>query len=88
MVLTTVSHLNNFVFNLTPQNAAGQTDTRGVTGYHKFYDQAEGWRSASDLAVGYMLRGRTLEIPAIHRPAPNNCRQGRRYCPLNVTSGT
>jgi hypothetical protein len=57
VVLTTVNHLNNFVFHLTLQNAQGEAETLGVTGHHKFYDQAQGWQSVVDLTVGDSLRG-------------------------------
>ncbi len=57
VVLTTVSHLNNFVFDLTVRNAQGDLETLGVTGWHKFYDEAEGWQSASELDLGDTLRG-------------------------------
>ena len=65
VVLTTVNHLNSFVFNLTLKNATGQTDTLGVTGYHKFYDEAEGWQSVCDLTIGDTLRGRDGNVVTV-----------------------
>ncbi len=52
VVLTTVSHLNDFVFHLTLDEASGQADTIGITGYHKVYTEDRGWVDADDLRQG------------------------------------
>ncbi len=57
VVLATVSHLNNDVYDLTLTDASGITDNLGVTGYHRFYDEAKGWTDVQDLYVGEILRG-------------------------------
>jgi hypothetical protein len=56
VVLTTVSHLNNFVFNLTLADGQGHMDNLGVTGWHKFYTEDRGWVSASELYLGETVR--------------------------------
>ena len=57
VVLTTVTHLNDYVFNLTLKNASGETETLGVTGYHRFYDETNGWTQTQNLQIGETLRG-------------------------------
>jgi len=57
VVLTTVNHLSNFVYDLTLKDASGNIETLGVTGYHRFYDKALGWTQAQFLRVGEVLRG-------------------------------
>ena len=52
VVLTTVNHLNNYVFNLTLTDASGADDTIGITGYHKVYTEDRGWVQAYDLHEG------------------------------------
>jgi len=56
VVLTTVNHLNNYVFNLTLTNASGADDTIGITGYHKVYTEDRGWVQAYDLHEGETVR--------------------------------
>lgn len=56
VVLTTVSHLNDFVFTLTLSDSQGNSDNLGVTGYHKFYTEDRGWVSASELTQGEVVR--------------------------------
>lgn len=56
VILTTVSHLNRFVFRLTVKDASGKSETLGVTGYHKFYSETrKAWVSAKDLHDGERL---------------------------------
>jgi hypothetical protein len=57
VILTTVSHLNDNVYDLTLTGAGGMEDTLGVTGTHRFYDESAGWVHTSDLYVGELLRG-------------------------------
>lgn len=57
VVLTTFTHLNNFVFDLTVSNATGQVETLGVTGFHKLYAEDRGWTSVADLRPGEKIRG-------------------------------
>ncbi len=57
VVLTTVSHLNNYVFDLTLTDASGHGDALGVTGYHRFYTEDRGWVTADQLYLGELIRG-------------------------------
>ncbi len=58
VVLTTVNHLNQFLFDLTVSDASGHRETIGVTGWHKIYSESrDGWVSASLLTNGELLRG-------------------------------
>ena len=56
VVLTTVSHLNTYVFDLTLSDSQGNSDTLGVTGYHKFYTEDRGWVTVDQLAMGELIR--------------------------------
>jgi len=56
VVLTTVNHLNNYVFNLTLTDPSGADDTIGITGYHKVYTEDRGWVQAYDLHEGEAVR--------------------------------
>jgi len=56
VVLATVNHLNNFIFDLTLKDASGVVDTLGVTGWHKMFSESRGWVSASELKAGETLR--------------------------------
>jgi RHS repeat-associated protein len=57
VVLTTVTHLNNYVFHLTLDGSAGREDTLGVTGYHRFYSESRGWEPVDQLKAGEVVRG-------------------------------
>ena len=57
VVLLTVSHLSDDVYSLTLKNAAGVTETLGVSGYHRFYDEIAGWTQVQNLQVREVLRG-------------------------------
>ena len=58
VVLTTVNHLNSYVFELTIKDATGHSETVHTTGFHKFYsDSRNGWISANELRKGEQLRG-------------------------------
>jgi hypothetical protein len=57
VVLATVTHLNDDVFNLTMTDNAGDSTTIGVTGYHKIYTEDRGWVDAGDLYDGELVRG-------------------------------
>lgn len=75
VVLTTVNHLNNFVFNLTLKDAHGKSDTIGVTGWHKIYSEQRGWVSVSELEHGELIRNADgyarvaglVRDPGVHR---------------------
>ena len=58
VVLTTINHLNHFLYELVLANDAGQRETVNPTGYHKFYSETRhDWTSASELRGGERLRG-------------------------------
>ena len=58
VVLTTVNHLNKYVFELTIRDATGRCETVHTTGFHKFYtDSRNAWISANELRKGEQLRG-------------------------------
>ena len=58
VVLTTVNHLNKYVFELTIKDATGHSETVHTTGFHKFYsDSRNAWISAAELRKGEQLRG-------------------------------
>jgi hypothetical protein len=57
VVLTTVSHRDDFVFDLTLRDARGKSETIGVTGHHRFFDEMSGWTEVKDLRFGRVLRG-------------------------------
>ena len=58
VVLTTVNHLNKYVFELTIKDATGQNETVHTTGFHKFYSATrDAWISANELRQGEQLRG-------------------------------
>ena len=57
-MLTTVNHLNKYVFELTIKDATGQNETVHTTGFHKFYSATrDAWISANELRQGEQLRG-------------------------------
>ncbi len=62
VVLTTVSHLTNDLFNLTLTNSQGQAETLGVTGTHRFYTEDRGWVVASDLRMGELVQGANGDV--------------------------
>ena len=58
VVLSTVNHLNKYVFELTIRDAAGHSETVHATGFHKFFSASRnGWISAAELQKGEQLRG-------------------------------
>lgn len=57
VVLTTITHLNDYVFHLTLQDASGNTETLGVTGFHKLFAEDRGWTSVASLHIGEQMRG-------------------------------
>jgi RHS repeat-associated protein len=59
VVLTTITRLNSFVFDLTLTTDDGKTDSYGVTGFHKWYSESRGWVSTVDLQEGEELRTAT-----------------------------
>jgi hypothetical protein len=73
VVLTTVNHLNKYVFDLTVADQRGRRETIGVTGFHKIYSKSrQAWVSASELHPGENLvgiDGSTISVvEAIKRP--------------------
>ena len=64
VVLTTVSHLNAELFDLTVRDATGSQQTIGVTAHHKIYAATtESWVAARDLTIGDTLVG--LNCPVV-----------------------
>jgi len=59
VVLTTITHLNSFLFDLSLRNDSGKSDLIQVTGWHKLYSLNRGWTSVCDLKPGEELRGRS-----------------------------
>jgi hypothetical protein len=58
VVLTTVSHLNNDVWQLDVVDSQGESQQIRPTGLHKFYSATrDAWVSAMDLEQGEKLRG-------------------------------
>ena len=59
VVLTTVNHLNNDVWQLTAVDAAGRREDLRPTGFHKFYSETRGdWVSTKDIHDNEVIRGR------------------------------
>ncbi|GAB6188039.1 hypothetical protein [Thermopirellula anaerolimosa] len=72
VVLTTVTHLNRDVWELTLTDDRGQRERVRPTGLHKFYSQSrQAWVSVRDLQPGEQLGGihRPLTVAAV-RPIP------------------
>lgn len=76
VILTTVSHLNRDVRELTFKDDDGRTEKVRPTGAHKFYsDDRKNWLSAGDLQVGEYVKavaGRvqvvsTRRLPGVER---------------------
>lgn len=76
VVLTTVNHLNNDVWELTVASLDGRVETVRTTGLHKFYRPVDNaWVSTQDLRLGDELEGasgpivvrRVAKIPGVHR---------------------
>lgn len=74
VVLTTVSHLNNFLFDLKVQGERGPPVSVEVTGWHKLYSESRGWVSVCELRTGEQLRGRRspLIVTSLTRHAGTN----------------
>ena len=57
-MLTTINHLNKYVFELTIKDGTGHSESVHTTGFHKFYsDSRKTWISAAELRKGEQLRG-------------------------------
>jgi hypothetical protein len=70
VVLTTINHLNRYVFRLGLSDSSGRTETVGVTGFHKFYSEdRKEWVSVEDLRLGERVPGADglLTVSAIRR---------------------
>ncbi|MDZ7620369.1 MAG: polymorphic toxin-type HINT domain-containing protein, partial [Patescibacteria group bacterium] len=76
VVLTTVDHLNAFVFELALEDAAGSITTVRPTGWHRFYSETRAdWVPAKDLSPGEQVGGlsgsltviATSRVPGTHR---------------------
>lgn len=75
VVLTTITHLNDYGFHLTLADATGNTETLGITGFHKMYTEDRAWTSAADLQIGELVRGDHGDLrvvgltrdPGVHR---------------------
>jgi hypothetical protein len=57
VVLATVTHLNDEVFDLTLTNGQGGSEVIGVTAYHLIYTQDRGWVEISQLQIGEFVQG-------------------------------
>lgn len=63
VVLTTVNHLNRFLFDLTVHGKRGPPQAVEVTGWHKlFSEDRQAWTSVCELHLGEVLRGREGEL--------------------------
>jgi hypothetical protein len=59
VVLTTVNHLNSFLFDLTVQGERAPPSQITVTGWHKLYSEDRAaWVSVCELKIGEKMRGR------------------------------
>jgi hypothetical protein len=59
VVLTTVNHLNAFLFDLKVNGERGPPQDLEVTGWHKLYSEdRQAWTSVCELHAGEALRGR------------------------------
>ena len=76
VVLTTINHLNRFVFELTIKDGTGHSETVRTTGFHKFYSASRSdWISAAELRKGEQLKGVSgaltvaalASLPGVHR---------------------
>jgi len=76
VVLTTVNHLNPYVFELSLTDDEGHRETVKPTGLHKFYSaDRQAWVNTGELRVGERLRGLhgwltvhgVRRLPGVHR---------------------
>ena len=70
VVLTTVNHLNPYVFELRLADSNGHAETVRSTGYHKFYSaDRRGWVSVEKLRIGEQIPGvvGVLTVADLHR---------------------
>lgn len=65
VVLTTVNHLNSFLFGLTVRDSSGEERRLGVTGWHKLLSESRGWVSTCELGEGEVLRGREGPVSVV-----------------------
>jgi len=65
VVLTTVNHLSNFLFELVVRDHDRATADIKVTGWHKLYREPDGWVPAYQLRSGDVLRGREGPVTVI-----------------------
>src|ERR1039458_2326520 len=58
VVLTTISHLNAYLFSLQLADQAGHPETIRATGYHKFYSaDRKSWVTVDRLRIGEHVPG-------------------------------
>ncbi len=57
VVLSTIEHLGEDLYELTLHSADGTMDALGVTAPHRFYSESRGWVAAAELEEGEVLRG-------------------------------
>jgi RHS repeat-associated protein len=72
VVLTTFTRNSPDVYDLTLTNS-GESDTLGVTEFHKFYSESRGWVDAAALLPGEVVRGQDEPIvvgSVVRRAAP------------------
>jgi len=69
VVLTTVTHLNDYLFDLSVRNNHSKQQLVQVTGLHKVFSQRRGWTSVGQLEVGEPLQGRagSLQVASLVR---------------------
>ena len=75
MVLSTITHLNDYGFRLTLADAGGTSETLGVIGFHRLYTEDRGWEPTADLHIGELIRGdygdltvtKLVRDPGVHR---------------------
>jgi hypothetical protein len=66
VVLTTINHLNNFVFDLRVRAEGGKEQLLEVTGWHKLFSTTRNdWVSVSTLAQSEQLQGRDRPLTVV-----------------------
>jgi RHS repeat-associated protein len=76
VILTTVNHLNRYLFEVTVEDASGNQEKIRPTGFHKFFCATDAkWVSAQKLELGDQLQGQSsllrvvgnIRVPRAHR---------------------
>ena len=76
VVLTTVNHLNNDVWQLTAESRSGRREQLQPTGSHKFYSETRrDWVSTKEIHAGEVIRGRAGPLTLVDaHPLPGTRR--------------